>query len=72
MFACSSCAIALPVVTGVAGSSPVVEQYLEQGEGDSFWIARYDYVVEAALGAGDKLSLKLKDKKIEKIMRISA
>jgi Protein of unknown function (DUF3568) len=64
-FACCGCAVAIPVVTGAAGSVPVVEQHLEQGQGDSFWIARYDDVVKATLGAGDKLSLKLKDKNIE-------
>ena len=63
--ACGSCAVAVPAVTGVAGSVPEVEQHLDQGKSDSFWIARYDDVVKATLAAGDKLSLNLKDKNIE-------
>jgi Protein of unknown function (DUF3568) len=55
----------LPRRLGAAGSVPVVEQHLEQGQGDSFWIARYDDAVKATLRAGDKLSFKLKDKNIE-------
>ena len=62
--ACGGCAVAVPAVTGAAGSVPEVEQHLEQGKSDTFWAARYDDVVKAALGAADKLSLKLKDKKI--------
>jgi len=63
--ACGGCAVAVPAVTSAAGSVPEVEQHLEQGKGASFWAARYDDVVKATLRAGDKLSLKLKDKKIE-------
>ena len=65
MLACGGCAVAVPAVTGAAGSVPEVEQHLEQGKSNSFWAARYDDVVKATLQAGDKLSLKLKDKKIE-------
>ena len=63
--ACGSCAVAVPAVTGAAGSVPGIEQHLGQGKTESFWAARYDDVVKATLRAGDKLSLKLKDKKIE-------
>src|SRR5215475_9486396 len=63
-FACGGCAVAVPAVTGAAGSVPEVEQHLEQGKSDTFWAARYDDVVKATLRAGDKLSFKLKDKKI--------
>jgi len=62
--ACGGCAVAVPAVTGATGSVPEVEQHPEQGKSDSFWAARYDDVVKATLRAGDKLSFKLKDKKI--------
>ena len=35
------------------------------GKSDSFWIARYDDIVQATLRAGEKLSLTLKEKEIE-------
>lgn len=59
MLACGGCATAVPIVAGAAGSTPVVGQYLDQGEADSFWIARYDDVVQATLRAGETLSLEL-------------
>ena len=66
MFACGGCVAAVPIVAGVAGAVPVVGQHLGQGEEDSFWVARYDDVVKATLRAQEKLSLKIKDKKIDK------
>ena len=66
MFACGGCVAAVPIVAGAAGAVPVVGQHLGQGEEDSFWIARYDDVVKATLRAQEKLSLKIKDKKIKK------
>jgi hypothetical protein len=66
MFACGGCAAAVPIVAGVGGAVPVVGQHMGQGEEDSFWIARYDDVVKAAFRAQEKLSLKIKDKKIDK------
>jgi len=35
------------------------------GQGESFWIAKYDDVIAATLRAGEALSLELKEKKIE-------
>ena len=64
--ACGGCVAAVPIVAGVAGAVPVVGQHLGQGEEDSFWVARYEDVVKATLRAQEKLSLKIKDKKIEK------
>jgi hypothetical protein len=52
-------------LAGAAGTAPVVGQYLSQGEGDSFWVARYDDVVRATFRAAEKLSLELKQKEIE-------
>ena len=61
IFACSSCAIAVPAATGTA---PVVGQFMGQGEGDSFWVARYDDVVQATIRAAEKLSLQLNHEEI--------
>lgn len=66
LFACGGCVATVPIVTGVAGAVPVVRQHFGQGEEDTFWIARYDDVVKATLRAQEKLSLKIKDKKIKK------
>lgn len=64
MLACGGCATAVPIVAGAAGSTPVVGQYLVQGEADSFWIARYDDVVQATLRAGETLSLEVDHKEV--------
>jgi len=51
---------------GVAGSgAPVAFNHLGGGKGETYWIARYDAVIEAALRAGEVLSLVVNDKKIE-------
>jgi hypothetical protein len=51
---------------GSAGSAaPVASNNLGGGEGESFWIAQYDDVIEAVLQAGEVLSLEVKEKKIE-------
>ncbi|MGD8523445.1 MAG: DUF3568 family protein [Desulfobacterales bacterium] len=51
---------------GTAGSyAPVAFNNLGGGQGESFWVAKYDDVVTATLRAGDTLSLEVKDKKIE-------
>jgi hypothetical protein len=51
---------------GAAGSgAPVAFNNLGGGKGETYWIARYDDVIEAALRAGEVLSLVVNDKKIE-------
>ena len=66
MTACGGCALtAAAVVPSAVGTAPVVGEYLVAGKGDSFWVARYDDVVQATLRAGEKLSLELKDEEIE-------
>jgi hypothetical protein len=49
---------------GAAGSgAPVAFNHLGGGKGETYWIARYDDVIEAALRAGEVLSLVVIDKK---------
>jgi hypothetical protein len=51
---------------GAAGSgAPVAFNNAGGGKGETYWIARYDDVIEAALRAGEVLSLVVNDKKIE-------
>ena len=51
---------------GTAGSNaPVAFSNEGGGQGESFWIAKYDDVVAATLSAGETLSLELKEKRIE-------
>ena len=65
MFACGGCGVPAAVaVSSAAGTAPVVGQHLVAGEGDSFWVAGYDDVVQATLRAGKKLSLELKHEEI--------
>ena len=65
MFACGGCGVTTAVaVPSAIGTAPVVGQHLGAGEGDSFWAAGYDDVVQATLGAGEKLSLELKHEDI--------
>lgn len=62
----SGCALSAAAVLPVAvGGAPVVVDSLGVGSTDTFWVARFDDVVEAALRARTKLSLKLDDARIE-------
>ena len=47
------------------GTAPVAFSNEGGGQGESFWIAKYDDVIAATLRAGEALSLELKEKKIE-------
>ena len=47
------------------GAAPSSSENLGRGKGESYFIARYDDVVEAALKAGEALSLEIKEKKVE-------
>ena len=49
-----------------ASSTPVTFNTSGGGQGESFWIAKYDDVIAATLRAGETLSLKVKEKKLEK------
>ena len=52
---------------GAAGSgAPVAFNHLGGGKGESYWIARYDDVTRATMETAKTLSLKVKEKKIEK------
>ena len=50
---------------GLSSTSPVAFSRIGQGKGDSFWLARYDDVVQATQRAGQALSLKLEIKDID-------
>ena len=64
-----TCGCAVPVASvvspAVSSGAPVVGQRSQDGRDDSFWIARYDDVVQAALRAAEKLSLDLEEKIVE-------
>ncbi len=57
--------LAINAVGSAGSAAPVAANNLGGGKGESFWIARYDDVIEAVLQAGEVLSLELKEKKIE-------
>ena len=61
----SGCAAPL-AMQGLGSTSPVAVSYIGGGKGESFWLARYDDVVQATQRAGQTLSLKLRKKMIEK------
>jgi len=48
----------------VASSSPVAFNTSGGGQGESFWIAKYDHVIAATLRAGETPSLEVKEKKL--------
>jgi len=56
---------AATILPSAVGTAPVVVDSFETGTSDTFWIAKYDDVVEAALRARVILSLQLKGEKIE-------
>jgi hypothetical protein len=47
------------------GAGPSSSNYLGRGRGESYFIARYDDVIKAALRAGELLALEIKEKKVE-------
>ncbi len=47
------------------GTAPSSSDYLGRGRGESYFLARYDDVVKAALRAGELLVLEIKEKKVE-------
>ena len=61
------CISPIPFTTvGASGGSSAVSFENEGGgQGESFWLARYDDVVAATLRAGEALSLELQEKTIE-------
>ena len=64
--ACSGCVLpAATILPAATGAAPVVVERRGSGRGDSFWVARYDDVVKAALRAGQTLSLELREKTVE-------
>jgi hypothetical protein len=63
----SGCAspVALNTMGSVGGNDPVAFGKVGKGKIESFWIAKYEDVIEATLRAGEELSLELKEKKVE-------
>jgi len=58
--------IVMQAAGGAAGgAAPSSSNYLGRGKGESYFIARYDDVIKAALRAGEVLSLEMKEKKVE-------
>ena len=57
--------LAMTTVGAASSSAPVAFNNRGGGKGETYWIARYDDVVEAALRAGEVLSLTVNDQKIE-------
>lgn len=62
--ACGGCALSAAAVPSAMGAAPVVAQNQGEGQGNSFWVARYDDVVQAALRAAEKLSLEVEEQDI--------
>jgi hypothetical protein len=58
--------VALGTMETTGNDTPVVLEHLGHGEGEGFYIARYDDVIEATLRAAEALSLEVKEKKVEK------
>jgi hypothetical protein len=59
--------LAINTVGSAGSAAPVASNNLGGGEGESFWIAQYDDVIEAVLQAGEVLSLEVKEKKSSRI-----
>jgi hypothetical protein len=58
--------IAIQAVGGAAGgASPSATDYRGGGKGESYFIARYEDVMQAVLKTGETLSLELKEKKVD-------
>ena len=57
--------IALNTVGTVGSNAPMAFNNEAGGQGESFWIAKYDDVIAATLRAGEALSLELEEKNIE-------
>jgi len=58
--------LAIQAVGGAAGEvAPRASQYRGAGKGESYFIARYEDVIQAVLKAAEALSLELKEKKVD-------
>ena len=62
----AGCVTPVPLSTmGTAGSAPAAFSTEGAGRGESFWLAKYDDVVAAAMRTGEALSLQLEEKMVE-------
>jgi len=58
--------LAIQAVGGAAGGvAPATSDYRGAGKGESYFIARYEDVIQAVLKTGEVLSLELKEKKVD-------
>jgi hypothetical protein len=58
--------LAIQSIGTATSGAPVAFNHLGGGKGESYWIARYDDVTRATMETAKALSLKVKEKKIEK------
>ena len=59
--------LAIQAVGGAAGgAAPSASEYRGAGKGESYFIAHYEDVIQAALKSGKILSLELEEKKVDK------
>ena len=57
--------VALNTMGTIGGNAPVAFGKVGKGKIESFWIAKYEDVIDATLRAGEELSLELKEKEVE-------
>lgn len=58
--------IAIQAVGGAAGrAAPSASEYQGGGKGESYFIARYEDVIQAVIKTGEALSLELKEKEVD-------
>jgi hypothetical protein len=59
--------VALSTMETTGNDTPVVLEHLGHGQGEGFYIARYEDVTAATLRAAEALSLEVREKKVEKV-----
>jgi hypothetical protein len=58
--------VAMGTMETTGNETPVVLNHIGQGQGEGFFIAKYDDVTAATLRAAEALSLEVKENKVEK------
>ena len=61
----SGCLPSMVISSAAGGAAPVAFEGSGWGKAESYWIAKYDDVIAAALRAGKALSLEVKEKKVD-------
>jgi Protein of unknown function (DUF3568) len=57
--------MALGTFESIGGASPTAVHHLGRGKAESFWLARFEDVVKGTESAGQTLSVRLTEKKVE-------